>query len=157
MKKQGLLLAFSSLFACFAQAHEVHGSNVTVTVKSNKIEVLQSTPLVDAKFISEELGAKSANNDDILAIIATGWKITAKQNDCELSKQAYRLAHDNSQLQMRYLFQCEQGSSPDLLALPWLMKAPNDHFIILNLTVDDKSKTTIFQKQDLTIELNKVS
>lgn len=157
MKKQGLLFLISSLMMCATQAHEVHGSNVTVTVKHNKVEVLQSTPIIDAKAISKQLGTESTNNDAILDTIAKAWRISSNQNDCELSKQAYRLAHDSSQLQMRYLFQCQQGQAPDLLALPWLMKAPNDHFIILNLTVEDKSKTTIFQKQDLTIALNKVS
>lgn len=157
MKRQGMLLALCCLFGFNIDAHEVHGSNVTVTVKNNKVEVLQSTPITDAKAISAELGAKSTNNDDILATISKAWEISAKKKSCDLSKQAYRLAHDNSQLQMRYLFQCQQGEAPDLLALPWLMKAPNDHFIILNLIVEEKSKTTIFQKQDLVIELNKVS
>ena len=84
--------------------------------------------------------------------MSTGWQIQNKDGLCNLKKQAFRLAHHDSQLQMRYLFNCEQNAATSL-ALPWLKLAPDDHFIIMKLTMNNQSETVIFQKQDLVIDL----
>ena len=136
----------------FSQAHEVHASNIDVTVVKNQVEVLQTTSVHDSQLIAKQLGAKGDSHQSTLAAMSTGWQIQSENGLCNLKKQAYRLTHHESQLQMRYLFNCEQNAATSL-ALPWFNLAPNDHFIIMKLTMNNQSETVIFQKQDLVIDL----
>lgn len=159
------------LASFYSNAHEVHASNVSVTVSGHKVEVLQSTPLFDANVIARNLSNKGVNpnsvtsktgnsaqakpleSNQLLEFIAKGWQIKGRSTPCVLSKQAFRLAHHNSQIQLRYLFECKESEQPQTMALLWLMHAPDDHFIIMELTIAGKSKTVIFQRQELVIDL----
>ena len=151
-----------ALFVCVlsatgqASAHEVHASTVKIVVEDEHLEVLQTTPLNTARTIAGELSGSSPGAEDYTAMldaIATGWAVSGEQSVCALDRQAYRLAHHDTQLQARYLFKCDGAQSPVTLAAPWLMQAPDDHFIILELNMDGKTKTVIFQRQPLVIDL----
>lgn len=148
-----LVLLASLGVSFFSQAHEVHASNIDVTVQGNSIEILQTTPIKEAQSIAKQLGAENTEHDTTLDAISSGWQIEHADGSCKLTKQAYRLAHHNSQLQMRYLFSCSGDNKPKSLALPWFKLTPEDHFIIMKLTINGKSDTVIFQRQDLVIAL----
>ena len=139
-------------------AHEAHGSSATVTLQGNKLEVLQTMPLSTTQSIAKSLTkplttSEELSNNEMITAIAKGWEVSSGKENCQLQKQAYRLVHAYSELQMRYLFTCESGASPQKLALPWLMHAPEDHFITMTMVREDKSKTVIFQRQALIINL----
>lgn len=153
MKAFTFLVLLVAPLASVVSAHEVNGSNITVTVKNHQVEVLQSTPFSDAKKILANLGKESVEKEGILQAMAEHWRIESDSQLCRLEKQAVRSVHHDSQLQMRYLFSCKLGAKPDIVALPWLNKAPDDHFIIMQLVIDKRAKTIIFQKQDLVIDL----
>lgn len=147
-----LLIIWSGTIA----AHEVHGSNVSITVKGQHVEVLQSTPVSDAQFIAQKIANRKTAMDHqaLLTTMAKDWQVSAKAKNCSLQKQAFRLAHNKHQIDLRYLFQCPENSQPSLVDIPWLAKAPEDHFMILRLNIDGKSKTVVFQRQALSLALS---
>lgn len=154
MKRLFLLFFGMSILIPSARAHEVHASHVSVTVKGNKLEVLQSTPLKTVRDMTKKkLEKQSISDQEVLMFIGGQWLITADNKNCGLQKQAYRFVHNDAEMQLRYLFECSVGQEPTLMALPWLMQTPQDHFITMNLTVEGKSNTVVFQRQPLVIDL----
>ena len=148
-------LLLASLYdASSLSAHEVHGSAATITIEGNKLEILQTMPIGTTQEVAKslvKLAEPSYNN--LLTAVAKGWQVSSDEENCQLKKQAYRLVHDDSELQLRYLFICLAGAPPQKLALPWLMFTPEDHFLTLTMINEGKSKTVIFQRQALTINL----
>lgn len=135
-------------------AHEVHGSAATITIDGNKLEILQTMPIGTTKEVAKSLvNLVDPSHNDLLTAIAKGWEISSDEENCQLKKQAYRVVHDDSELQLRYLFICKVGTTPQRLALPWLMYTPQDHFLTLTMMNEGKSKTVIFQRQVLVINL----
>ena len=59
-------------------AHEVHASNIDVTIVDNKVEVLQTTSVHDSQLIAKQLGAKGDSHQSTLAAMSTGWQIQNK-------------------------------------------------------------------------------
>lgn len=153
IKAKAFLLLIAISLTLITRAHEVNGSNVTVTIKNHQVEVMQSTPIKDAREIVAKIGEQSKEAQVILQTMAKQWRIESNSQLCRLEKQAVRSVHHNTQLQMRYLFTCKEGAKPDLMALPWLQQAPDDHFIIMKLMFGSRAKTLIFQKQELVIDL----
>lgn len=151
MNRNFIFCFFLFVSSTHIHAHEVQASNVDVTVSSDRIEILQTTPLKVAKLIAQKLGAQDQAHATTTNAIAQAWQIKAEKEACYLKKQAYRLAHHESQLQMRYLFAC--SNEPNTVSLPWFNLSPEGHFIIMNLSKNGKTNTTIFQRQALVIDL----
>ena len=141
-------------------AHDVIASTVEVHVKDNRVEILQITPRRIAHSIassSNESGQSvfPETSDRVLTAIAKQWRVHADSADCRLQRQAYRNL-DHAQLQLRYLFACEIGVNPTRLVATWLLKAPEDHFLVFTINAERKSDTVIFQRQDLIIDLSAI-
>ena len=146
-------------------AHEVSASTVKVFAEGTRLEVQQTTPFKTAYEIAHRLrgngpvDAAATPHPDGAALvgIALGWSVTSEAGVCPLERQAHRRTHRETQLQMRYLFVCAADATPERIALPWLMQAPEDHFIILELTLrrgGQTSKTTrIFERQPLVVSI----
>lgn len=151
-----LALVFSS--AGGALAHEVHASSTEVVVEDNRLEILQTTPIDTAGLIASRLSGGDAvltNHDEILTAIGTSWNVADQSASCELKRAAYRLVHEQMEIQLRYLFECDAGSVPERLAATWPSSAPSDHFTVFTLNMDDKSETVIFQSGDIIMDLRK--
>lgn len=144
-------------------AHEVVASTVEVHVKGNRVEILQITPRRIAHSIASDSGMSNRSEqsvspetpDRVLTAIAGQWRVHADSADCRLQRQAYRNL-DHAQLQLRYLFACEIGVNPTRLVATWLLKAPEDHFLVFTINAEQKSDTVIFQRQNLIIDLSAI-
>lgn len=142
-------------------AHEVVASTVEVHVKGNRVEILQITPRRIAHSIASDSGMSNRSEqsvfletpDRVLTAIARQWRVHADSADCRLQRQAYRNL-DHAQLQ--YLFACEIGVNPARLVATWLLKAPEDHFLVFTINAEQKSDTVIFQRQNLIIDLSAI-
>lgn len=155
-----ITLAAAGILTGTAAAHEVSASTVSVQVTASKVEVLQTTPLGTAAQVatlSGEDAKPSANGKAILEAVSQYWQVTGANAACALERQAFRLQHHDTEIQMRYLFVCEEGNTPALLQATWLNETPPDHFLIFTINADEKSKTVIFEHQDLAIDITQLN
>ena len=155
-------------WALSAGAHEVSASTVKVVAEGARLEVRQTTPYKTARRIASLLGERREHADgkaeaipevqsDEAALrgMALGWSVTSEAGGCRLERHAHRRTHRDTQLEMRYLFVCPDDARPERIALPWLMQAPEDHFVIFELTrrhhEETSTTTRIFERQSLTV------
>lgn len=153
------LVAAMSMVASAAKAHEVSASSVTVHVDGFKVEILQTTPLATATQVASSVAKtdlQPANRDVILAAIGQSWQITGTSAKCRLERQAYRSQHHDTELQLRFLFVCDETEKPQLLEATWLGQTPPDHFLIFTINADGQSKTVIFEHQNLAIDISQI-
>ena len=139
-----------------AWTHEVHASSVTITVEGSRLEVLQTTPKATAMTIAGKVrghGGPVRELDEVLATIAERWSVRTGDAACAVSRMAYRELDHASEMQMRLLFECGALGPPERLGAAWLPAAPEDHFIILELTIAGKTETVVFSGQELVLDL----
>lgn len=147
------LLAFD-----FAHAHEVSASDVKVVIENEAVEVWQTTPYLTAYAAAEKLSdgghqVDLENDEDVLAIIGTGWSVTSDVGNCEIVRQAHRRIHHDTQLQFRYLFSCSTGAVPSLISMPWFTKTQANHFVLFELETDRGPRTKIIEHGNETVSL----
>lgn len=154
------LVAVSGMLAGGASAHEVSASSATVTVKAGQVEILQTTPLGTAAGAASETAGKKITVDapeQILSAMGQSWHVSGVDSGCDLARQAYRLQHHETEIQLRYLYNCGPGETPQMLKANWLEKTPSDHFLIFTIATDEKSKTVIFEHQPLSIDISQLN
>ncbi|MEM6625988.1 MAG: hypothetical protein AAF719_04725 [Pseudomonadota bacterium] len=151
------LVAGAFMTSQTALAHEVNASTVKIAIDGARLEILQTTPLGAARSIAHSLSGDktdAADEEGLLKAISKGWSVAAGAENCDLSRQAFRRVHHDQELQMRYLFECQSGSAPTTLSASWLEHASKDHFLIFTLSHRKNSKTVIFQRQALSIDIS---
>lgn len=148
------------MLASTASAHEVSASSATVTVKDGQVEILQTTPLGTAAVAASETASTEITIDDpedILNAMSQSWHVNGVASECGLARQAYRLQHHGTEIQLRYLYSCGSGEVPQTLTANWLEKTPSDHFLIFTIATEEKSKTVIFEHQPLSIDISQLN
>jgi len=139
-----------------AMAHEAHGSSALITLEGNRLEVLQTTPIKVAQKVASDLSQEDIDAGDLaqlLTAISKSWEVSGSAASCELSRQAHRVVHHDTQLQMRFLFECQEGERPQRLATSWLLASPSDHFMNLTLQAGEQRKTVIVQRDHFSMAI----
>ena len=152
-----LFVAGCCLWATPGAAHDVSASSVIVHVDDTKVEILQIMPVQTAADVAASLSKLDISADDeagVLKAISEHWRVSGAASECELKRQAYRLQHHGVEIQLRYLYVCDGAETPKLLEATWLKQTPEEHFLVFTIKTNDKSKTVIFEHQDLAIDIS---
>ena len=141
-------------------AHEVSASSVCVVIDGERLEIWQTTPRLTALAIGTaanpirtDAGGSARTDGDALAAIARGWQVGTAAQLCQLRRQAHRRSHHETQLQLRYLYECAGSGAPIQLRLDWLSDTPSDHFVLFEVQRGVERQTRILQRNDRLVTL----
>lgn len=142
-----------------AFAHDLSKSDVQIYQDNKRVEIWQTSPIAVAReFVGQPTGETPINDAEMdvrgLLAISQGWHVEGQNGRCALSRHAHRRVMDETYLQLRLLFVCDEDNHPEDVILNWLDKMNHQHLVFMQIGQGEHKRGYYVERPHLSYKLH---